>query len=77
MTAERQQSGPKKTLFSDKVEFPNTLKMGEEELAEAAQLWDNHWVEGTSEGLDKQERESINQSNFICIAHIHKPQFVS
>ena len=21
--------------------------------------------------------QSINQSNFICIAHIHKPQFVS
>ena len=27
--------------------------------------------------LISSQSQSINQSNFICIAHIHKPQFVS
>lgn len=46
-------------LFSAQVELPNALKMGEVELAEAAQLYGKLWDEGTRERLTEHERESI------------------
>ncbi|XP_070689024.1 peroxisomal membrane protein 11C isoform X1 [Pempheris klunzingeri] len=46
-------------VFSAKVELPDALTMGEEELAEAAQLYGKLWVEKKSAGLDEHERISI------------------
>ncbi|XP_030287037.1 uncharacterized protein LOC115589967 isoform X8 [Sparus aurata] len=46
-------------LFSGKVELPDAVQMGEEELAEAAQQYARLWVEEESADMDDQEREDI------------------
>ena len=46
-------------LFSGKVELPNAVQMGEEELSEAAQQYARLCVEEESADMDDQESEGI------------------
>ncbi|KAL7384094.1 hypothetical protein ABVT39_024006 [Epinephelus coioides] len=46
-------------LFSGKVELPDAVQMGEEELTEAAQQYVTLWVQEESADMDDQEKEGI------------------
>ena len=46
-------------LFSDKVELPCVITMGEEELVEAVQQYDRLWVADESCMIDDLEKEAI------------------
>ena len=53
------------------------VKDSEKIFTELIQLMKKRSSDVKQQIRSQQQTQSINQSNFICIAHIHKPQFVS